>query len=606
MIQELGIMLCNERKKMGEKQKSVAEGIVSISELSRVESGELEVDYFTLQALFERMGKSIDKLELAVSDDEYAYISYRDEIEHSIAERDCERLTELIAGYDTYNDKHRLIHKQYKTALRAMLCYLKEQDYTSCLHGMEQALAYTLHGDWRQKVRLNQRLCNQEIRIILVIAYCLWQTGSIDGLTGHLEQLGGYILHHYTDTEEQVKVYPHCAWLLGQLYLGQGKAEDAYAVCRKAKESLIENGSLSPLWEILELEETCLEKMGRQAELNRCRKYQEAVRFLYEAAGVHLQSNMVAAFMKSSFQGELVITNELVRDLREARGMSQEELGADICAQGTLSRIEKGKRSPNKKKLYQMLKKMGMERENYYGYIEADDYELYEKVREYNRCFVKGQCEKAARLLDEIEANVDMTRPVNRQFVGTGRVYNRMERGELTREQANGQLQELLHLTMPSAKSGQMIYRVPFRMEYAIWNKMAINLRKDGKVKEALDIYETLLQRYQKSRVLMRHHAVPGMTLYLNYAGFLEANNELEKAKEIGRKALCHGLECGRGDMAGDILANLSLVYSKQGLPDVEEMYLRYGYDLLCMYNRKEASTILRKVYQDKFHRAIN
>lgn len=79
MIQELGIMLCKEREKIGEKQKSVAQGIISISELS--------------------------KLELAISSNEYECISYRAEIEDSIAEWDYERLTELIAGYDACNDK---------------------------------------------------------------------------------------------------------------------------------------------------------------------------------------------------------------------------------------------------------------------------------------------------------------------------------------------------------------------------------------------------------------------------------------------------------------------------------------------------------------------
>lgn len=606
MIQELGVMLFKEREKMGEKQKRVADGIISISEMSKVESGGHEIDYFTLQALFERLGKSIDKLELAVSGEEYAAISYRAEIEHSIAEWDHERLTELIAGYDTYNDNKRSIHKQYKAALWAMACYMKKQDHASCLCGMEQALACTLRNDWRRALGAGQRLCNQEIRLIMVIAYCLWELGDISGLSGHLEQLCSYILHHYTDTEEQVKVYPHCAWLLGQLYLRQDRVEEAYIICQKGKRSLVENGSLSPLWEILALEETCLEKMGRHSELKQCKKYQEALVFLYDAAGVHMESNMMAAFMRSSFQGEFVITNELIRDLREAGGLSQEKLCADICAQETLSRIEKGKRSPNKKNLYQMLKRMGMEREKYYGYIEADDYELYEKVREYNRSFPKDRWEKAMKLLDEIEAKLDMTKSVNRQFIGTGRISARTEGGELTREQANEQLWELLHLTMPPADSGTMIYRVPFRMEYTIWNHMAINFRKAQKVQKALIIYEALVQRYKKSRVLMRHHAVPGLTLYLNYAGFLEAADELEKAEEIGKEGLRHGLECCRGDMAGDILTNLSLVYGKRGLPEVEETYLRYGYNLICLYDRKDIMVILQKAYQDKFHRDID
>ncbi len=514
MLQQLGMMLFYEREKMGETQKNIAEGIISNSELSRVESGELEIDYFMLQALFERLGKSIDKLELAVSGSEYDAIAYRIEIERSIENWDSVLLRELLRKYPSYNDEKRPVHRQYMTMLYAIGWYVSDHDYASCLHWMEIALMTTLGEEWQQNARSRQRLCNQEIKIMLVIAYCRWKLGNTDGLSENLEQLGRYILRHYTDTEERVKVYPHCTWLLGQLYLEQNRVEDAYAICRKGRESLIENGSLSPLWEILELEESCLQRLGKEMELAQCRKYQEAIAFLYKVTGKYLESNMMAAFMKNSFQGELVITNELVRDLREAKGLSQEELCEGICAQETLSKIETCKRSPNKKNLYRLLKKMGMERENYYGFIEADKYELYEKVREYNRCFSKGKMEYAARLLDEIEAGVDMTRPVNRQFIGIGHIFEQVVKGVISHEQANQQLFELLHLTMPEKDSSKKIYRVPFRTEYTIWNHIAINLRKDNKVENAIQIYEELMQCYKKSKVLMKFHAVPGSVSY--------------------------------------------------------------------------------------------
>ncbi|MDE7185874.1 MAG: helix-turn-helix domain-containing protein [Lachnospiraceae bacterium] len=606
MVQQLGLMLFYEREKMGETQRNIAEGIISISELSRVECGELEIDYFTLQALFERLGKSIDKLELAVSGSEYDAIAYRIEIERSIESWDYALLRELLRKYSAYNDKKRPVHKQYMTMLYAIGWYVKKCDYASCLHWMELALTTTLGEEWKQNARSRQRLCNQEIKIMLAIAYCQWKLGDTDALSSNLEQLGRYILRHYTDTEEQVKVYPHCAWLLGQLYLEQNRVEDAYAICRKGMESLIENGSLSPLWEMLELEEICLQRLRKEAELARCRKYQEAIAFLYKVTGKHLESNMMAAFMKSSFQGELVITNELVRDLREAKGLSQEELCEGICAQETLSKIETCKRSPNKKNLYKLLKKMGMERENYYGFIEADKYELYEKVREYNRCFPKGKYEEAKKLLDEIEQGVDMTTRVNRQFVGMERIYEQTAQNKISREYANKQLREMLQLTMPSMESKRMVYRVPFRTEYMLWNKIAINLRRDDKVKEALQIYEELMNCYKKSKVVMRFHAVPGMSLYINYTGFLEANNELEKALEIGKEGVQHSIECCRGDLAGDILANLSLIYGKQGLPAIEETYLRYGYYLICLYDRENVTSALQKAYQDKFHDSID
>lgn len=606
MIQQLGRMLLVEREKKKETQKNIAEGIISIPELCRVERGEMEIDYFTLQALFERLGKAIDKLELAVSSNEYDAIACHIEFEHSIESWDGARLWELLHRYSVYNDKKRPLHRQYLMMMYAMWWYVNGQDYASCLHWMEQALACTLRVDWRQMVRSGQCFCNQEIKIILAIAYCQWKLGSTDGLTGALEQLCRYILSRYTDAEEQVKVYPHCVCLLGQLYLEQDRVEEAYALCTKGRKSLSENGSLSPFWEILELEEHCLKRLGKEAELMQCRKYQGAIAFLYRAAGRRLESNMMAAFMKSSFQGELVITNELVRDLREAKQLSQEALCEGICAQETLSKIETGRRSPNKKNLYRLLKKMGMERENYYGFVESANYALYEKVRIYNRSYSKGKIELSRKLLHEIENELDMTKLVNKQFVEMGHIYRHVVLGELPYEQAVQQLYDLVCLTMPPLGSDSRIYRVPFRTEYTIWNHIAINLRRDHKIIESICIYDKLMQCYKKSKVLMKFHAVPGMLLYLNYAAFLEVHDELEKALEIGIEGLEHSIECCRGDFAGDILTNLSLVFRKQGLAELEEQYLRYGYHLICLYGREDDTDIVKKEYQNHFHKSIN
>ncbi len=104
----------------------------------------------------------------------------------------------------------------------------------------------------------------------------------------------------------------------------------------------------------------------------------------------------------------------------------------------------------------------------------------------------------------------------------------------------------------------------------------------------------------------MRYHAVPGLTLYINYTGFLEDYNELEKAEEVGTEGLHHCLECYRGDIAGNIMANLSLVFGKQGLPSAEEEYLRYGYYLVKLYGRVNIANILQKAYRDKFRKELD
>ena len=84
MIKTLGNILNDLRKETGVAQKDMARGIMSVSELCRVELGAQEADYILLESLFERLGKSLDKFELIVSAEEFQALVLREEIEEML------------------------------------------------------------------------------------------------------------------------------------------------------------------------------------------------------------------------------------------------------------------------------------------------------------------------------------------------------------------------------------------------------------------------------------------------------------------------------------------------------------------------------------------
>ena len=61
MINKLGKMIFSLREQQHISGKDIARGIISVADFSRIENGEKEVDLIILEALFERMGKSLDK-----------------------------------------------------------------------------------------------------------------------------------------------------------------------------------------------------------------------------------------------------------------------------------------------------------------------------------------------------------------------------------------------------------------------------------------------------------------------------------------------------------------------------------------------------------------
>lgn len=451
----------------------------------------------------------------------------------------------------------------------------------------------------------NPCLCIQELKMLLMIAYLYAMNEKYEEAKRILQWVESYVEAHFQDEEEKVKIYPHCEYLLAQLYDTLGEQEKSRQYCVNGKECLIKNGSLVLMKEYLRLEQAYYERTGQEEHVQICQRQLEAIALVNSIAQMQEETPVLFSLLEESIQRECVLSNEVIRELRLAYQWTQERLSEDICAQETLARIEKGHRSPQKEKLYKLLQKMKMERKKYYGFIHADDYQLYEKVRLYKRNISVCNWEQADELLQEIANEIDITIPVNRQFVGDARIHQKIRKKEMTYEKAIEQLKELLYLTMPPTKSEKLVYRVPFRMEYSILNQIALCYKRNKKVTEAVEIYQQIMETYKNSRCPMIFHAVPGFMLYTNYVGALEVINELEQSERMGKEGIEHCVLCRRGDEIGQILGNLTCVYIKQNKPELAKQYLRNAYCLFQIYERKENRRVAENAYLEFFNEKI-
>lgn len=123
MKEKLGVIFGNLRKELGVGQKEIGRGLVSKTELCNAEGGEREIDYFTLEALFERLGTSLDKFEMILGQEEYVMLSLRDKIMKKIGQGNYKRAKELLAKYEATIEGNREIHIQYASMMRAILTY---------------------------------------------------------------------------------------------------------------------------------------------------------------------------------------------------------------------------------------------------------------------------------------------------------------------------------------------------------------------------------------------------------------------------------------------------------------------------------------------------
>ncbi len=606
MIQNVGNILCKLREEMGISQTQLGQGLATPVEMSRLENGVMEMDVFLLEGLFQRLGKSVDKLELTISEGEYKLMILRAMMTEGFSDRDYELVELLLEEYALHPDSSMPLHRQYRMWMEALYCYMAKGDEEACEKGLVGALEITAPL-WRDGFSADCRLCTQEVRIFLFLCALQLGMGETGSVRKQLGQLMACLEKWCTDAEEKAKVYPQCAWILGKACYTEEDWDAAYDICSRGVACLAENGVLTVVDKLLEVQEACLDQMGREEEGIRVRKIRYAIAFLYQIADVKAPEGDMLYLLLVREQKELVVDRELLKELRLSKGLSQANLSEGICSWETLSRIEGGKRKPNKKKLHRMFQRMGMDRTRYYGYIQADDFELHEKVREIHVRWEWGDSQGAMMLTEELEEKLDMTVPVNRQFIETHKMIFAVRQGQLAGEEAVREAERILCYTMRDYEG--TVYRIPFRQECVILNQIALQLRHSGRIDEAIELWGQILDRFQASEVAERYHVDSLMLIYLNYAGSLEANGCLEKSEEVALRGIRLALKCQRGDSAASILANLACVYEKYSTrkkPLLSRDCLEHSFCLLQFYKNDKSSNVVKKYYEEKYGKDIS
>lgn len=184
----------------------------------------------------------------------------------------------------------------------------------------------------------------------------------------------------------------------------------------------------------------------------------------------------------ASLQTLVLAEGEYFKDLREAKGMSQEQFSADVFARETISKIEHG-RTPQNKKLQTLMEKLEEPFEKYYGYVIAQEYEVYEWVEQYREALNKHP-DAAEEIREKIRGKLKEDCPVNRQFLESSELMEKRKKGIITVGEEMAGLENCLRYTMPEY-DGEL-YRIPYRQEVVILEEI-VKCLKELKREEAAD-----------------------------------------------------------------------------------------------------------------------
>lgn len=195
-----------------------------------------------------------------------------------------------------------------------------------------------------------------------------------------------------------------------------------------------------------------------------------------------------------ALQTIVVRESEYIKDFRESRGLSQEQFGQDVFARETISKIENG-RASRQRKLQILMGRLGEPVEKYHGYIEASEYETYELAEKY-RLFEGQDYSERKSLQTDLKQKLDMSIPVNRQFLESIELMEKRKRRELSDGEVLAGLEKCLRYTMPEYDG--TIYRIPFRQEVIILQELIRCMEQVNRAEAAASLNVKLVEKCNK------------------------------------------------------------------------------------------------------------
>lgn len=224
---------------------------------------------------------------------------------------------------------------------------------------------------------------------------------------------------------------------------------------------------------------------------------------------------------------------EVIRRTRESLGMTQEELAAGICSTETLSRIETGKRTPNRTNFKALMERLGRCGEKYFPHIHVGSYEEMRKWQEILCLDQAHQFEKALDELEDFEEGLDLEDHVNRQAVMRLRALCSYYLGYIDVKTCREMLTGALRLTVPQWDGTHVPTGVFTRTECGLFCNIAVSYMNEGLLDEALKLMRQLQHYFSVTTLDGEERRYSEGLLLSNLAQCLGRTDETEEALKI-------------------------------------------------------------------------
>lgn len=523
--------------------------------LNYIEQDICEPDKCLYDLLLLRLGKSPNRLELILSEDEYKSMRERDIIEELCWKREGEKAYEVLERYMKRVTKESKVQKMYEYRVKAYISGRINQDVISAERYLRQAVEMTLPGFGIDN--MNKYLISvPEMENILAVGKCLMELGKIETARQLFDKCRKYILLEMSFSEQVALVYCKCVWLLARVSLNTEKQEQVYFCCKEALNGLQRFGILYfmiPLLEQLRLYSAVLEKAddNRKWEV-----YLESLIFVYREYGKewYCLDSLFHRFNLSAYH----LDSEFILQERNAQNMTQESLIEGVYqSPESLSRVENGWVCPSKNKMDGLMKKLGFSRGRVSGMVAVERLAHYEMKEELDFLIENGQYLEAKDKLQKFEKVVENKWKINQIIIEN-------YRNAISECIQGGNDMDMSSKCYDVLRNTYWFYdekynRIPLEGELKLLNQYALDLNNNNRRADALEIFRQVLICIEQSKMCPRYRSKIMSLPFVNMAILLNDKKMLERG-------ICFEVECGKGTQLSYYLDTLSALVGENAI----------------------------------------
>lgn len=550
--QDFAKLLKNIRTEENVSLDQLAMGLMSASQLVKIENGERPINKNIRDRLLERLGIAKELYENLLDLCDFEEWDYKKKILSAIQNKKIEDAYRLLKEYKAHLRENDRINHQFILAMWGEVLKQEGASKEKIAECYRKAVILTIPDAekvWSEKRPLSVLEMNLLLETIIY--------GNNMDYLHKCRVLMEYIDTGYYDEIMKAKIYPKIVYyylkkqILFKEYWNVETQTENLKICEKAIDKLRDAGRTYYLVELLEIEIQILETMPEDAVTEHLEKNETDkinARELISVIKNLYAEYEVPAYMQDCtyfYQQKWIFSmKDVLRTRRAMFGLTQEQLCEGICSVKSLRRAEKGQTDMQRETLKKLLNRLGLSGQMQWSRLITSDREVIRMAEELADYINDRKFSVASKQLESLKSRIDLDIPQNKQYFLEKQALLEFEQGKVTREEFVKMEKEALECTL----CAENLYRKEnvYLTEREIicisnsWKGMEGKEKKES-INLILRLYDNYALNNGLSQAISVYEIVTGAAV-----NELGNNGEHVRAEEIDRKSIKASLSCRR------------------------------------------------------------